>query len=392
MGCKTIANAKLNIGISAIHVNPGKSGSHEPYMTNLVRAIAQLETQHSFTVFATRANFHLFENSRSNFNYVVYPPVLGKSFSRILSEQCMLPLETSKRNLDVLHYGGTAGSFLMRDQDVVTIHHDSNTQRASMSQLRNWYYDAVLRFDRRAGLIIVPTAAYGEQLARFYGYRHDQIQPVHHGAAPIFQFQSEQGARRAREKWGIEDHSILTITNTLPHKNVRNLLFAFELLHRQYGLDPQLVMVGNVDPQKVENLTAELSSNPHRMRNKIKIIHFLPQDQLPGIYAAASIFTFISLTETFGMPLIEAMACGLPIVASDIPVHREVLNGAARMVPPKDADDIAKAIYQVLIDKELNVGLRKAALQRSKDFSWEKTASQTIRVYERAWALSQERN
>ena len=391
MRYKSKANDILRIGISAIHVVPGKSGSHEPYMTNLVRAIASLKTRHSFTLFVTKTNLRLFENLGQKFNYVVYPSVLGKSFSRIISEQGILPLETRKRNLDVLHYGGTAGSFLMRDRDVVTIHHDSMTQRGSMSKIKILYYEAVLRFDRRAGVIIVPTAAYGEQLAKYYGYRHSQIQPVHHGAAPIFRTQSEHEVRSAREKWGIEDISILTITNTLPHKNVRNLLLAYELLHRRYGLDPQLVMVGNVNPQKVEKLAIELANNPQRMQNRIKIIPFLPQDQLPGIYAAASIFTFISLTETFGMPLIEAMACGLPIVASDIPVHREVLHGAARMVPPKNADEIAKAIFEVLTDNELNAGLRKASLHRSKDFSWENTASQTIRVYERAWVMSQER-
>jgi glycosyltransferase involved in cell wall biosynthesis len=79
------------------------------------------------------------------------------------------------------------------------------------------------------------------------------------------------------------------------------------------------------------------------------------------------------------------------VIASNIPVHREVLQEAGRFVPPHDADEIAKTIYQVLMDRELNTRLRTTAIQRAKDFSWEKTASRTIQVYEEAWARSHER-
>jgi alpha-1,3-rhamnosyl/mannosyltransferase len=231
--------------------------------------------------------------------------------------------------------------------------------------------------------LIVPSNVYAEQMIAHYGYRAAQMRPIHHGTHSAFVPQSQAAVAEARKKWGIEENAILSITNTLPHKNVRNLVAAFHRLITHYGVRAQLVLVGNVNPQVLQEFISETAPKG-KLSDRVRVMPFLPNDQLPPIYGAASVFTFVSLTETFGMPLTEAMACGVPIIASDIPVHREILNGAGCLVNPADSDAIAAAMHTVLTDRAKREQLKAAALARGRSFSWKQTALQTLAVYEAA--------
>lgn len=374
----------MKIGISAIHVVPGKSGSHQPYLVNLVRGLSELKTFHQVTIFATEANKGLFFVGNQRFRYVICPAILQKRLLRILFEQFILPIEAKKLKLDVLHYAGTGSSFLVRKQDVVTIHHDSITQRKSMSFLHNCYYDLVLRFNRRAGMIIAPTKAYAEQLIQHFEYGWEQMRPVYHGVSQAFPQVSKKELAETRCRWGIEKDFILTITNTRPHKNIPALIRAFDILLGNWPQKLQLVMVGYVDEEILEHIVSDEALSPKRVRANIKIIPFIPHDMLPPLYSLAKVFVFLSKVETFGMPLVEAMACGLPVVASDIPVHKEVLGNAGLMVPCDNAAAIAEAIRMVLTDQNLRHELIQSSLSRAQLFSWANTASSTLRVYEEA--------
>ena len=379
---------QLRIGISAIHVRTGASGSHEPYMVNLIRALAELDTSHEFTLFVTRANQRIFKTSGPNFKTITFPRITHNILARVAFEQFVLPLYSYRHRLDVLHYAGTASSLFIRRGDVVTIHHDSHTQRSSMSWLRNLYYDWVLEIDRRAGILITPTQHYANQLCEYFGYSPEQMRAIHHGTNPAFKLQSLDTIQRARENWGIEPGAMMTATNTLPHKNIPNLIRAFELLITRHHINKQLVLIGNVDQEVLKSITARVTEDPLGVHSRLRLIPFLPNDQLPPLFGVASIFLFLSLTETFGMPLTEAMACGLPILASDIPVHREVLAGAGKLVPPTDVEAIANAMYEILTSEKLRDEMRKAALARAKSFSWAEAASKTLQAYEDAYHLS----
>lgn len=374
----------MNIGISAIHVRPGISGSHEPYMVQLVNALSAIEMQHEVTLFVTSSNQHLFEEAKKKFNFVIYPKFVKNVFARIIFEQVILPLDARRRGIDTLHYAGTAGSLFMSNRDVVTIHHDSKTQRQSMGISRNSYYDLVLRINRQAGLIITPTQAYADELIDYYGYNSKRMRPVHHGVNPKFRDVSLGEVISVKSNWGIGENAILTVANTKPHKNIPNLVRAFHILLQEYQMVTQLIMIGNLDQILLDKIIGEITPDIEFLRTRFKVIPFLPHTQLPPFYASAAVFAFVSKVETFGMPLVEAMACGMPIVASDIPVHKEVLQGAARMVSPNDPEDIAAALYSVLSDKKERNRLRDLANTRSTQFSWDITAQKTLRVYEEA--------
>ena len=119
-------------------------------------------------------------------------------------------------------------------------------------------------------------------------------------------------------------------------------------------------MVGNINEAILKELICEITETPELFRSQIKVIPFLPHEELPSIYASAAVFVFFSQMETFGLPLVEAMASGLPVVASDIPIYREkILQGAGVLVSPDAPDVLAAILLKVLADKEYKEILKK---------------------------------
>ena len=141
-------------------------------------------------------------------------------------------------------------------------------------------------------------------------------------------------------------------------------------------------MVGYMEEAVLMKIISKISDDPKDLRSLINVIPFLPHEQLPPIYSAATVFVLFSKIETFGMPLVEAMACGLPVLASDIPIHREIVQNAGSFVSPETPDLLAEELHKILTDKEYRSLLAQSALSRSQQFSWEKTAQQTLQVYE----------
>ena len=149
-------------------------------------------------------------------------------------------------------------------------------------------------------------------------------------------------------------------------------------------------MVGYIEEFVLMRIISEISEDPLYMRSLIKVIPFSPHDQLPAIYAAATVFVLFSKVETFGLPLVEAMACGLPIAGSDIPIHREIVHNAGQLVSPEAPDLLAGALHKIVTDQEYRQFLAQSALCCSQEYSWERTARQTLQVYEDSWGLKRE--
>ncbi|MHB9091611.1 MAG: glycosyltransferase family 4 protein, partial [Chloroflexota bacterium] len=183
-----------------------------------------------------------------------------------------------------------------------------------------------------------------------------------------------------RERFGLDKPFILTVGTLEPRKNIVRLLEAFAAVRRT-GLSTCLVHVG---PRGwlYEEVYARV--NQLELGNSVRFLGRVPIDDLVGLYNAAAVFAYPSLYEGFGLPPLEAMACGCPVVTSNTSSLPEVVGDAGLTVDPLSVPQLVDAISTVLVDRSLADDLRHRGLARGKTFSWERCARETVAVYRRA--------
>jgi glycosyltransferase involved in cell wall biosynthesis len=181
-----------------------------------------------------------------------------------------------------------------------------------------------------------------------------------------------------RRRFGIEGDFILFVGTIEPRKNLITLLQAFEDILRHTELKPQLVVAGRVGwlTDKLFNRAGQSDA-----ADRLVFTGYLGDDELRALYSAASVFVYPSIYEGFGLPVLEAMACGAPVVTSDIASLRQTAGDAARLVSPSDAAALAKNIVDLLENKSEQQYLSQAGIKHAQQFSWEKAARETLDIY-----------
>lgn len=378
---------KLKIGINTLAIVPGSSGSNETYVVNLVRALATVDESNEYIIFGMPKNRFLFEDAlvAPNFTICILPNLAQKYLIRIFLEQIILPLLAILLKVDVMHYPATVGPLVIRNHDVVTVHFDPISQRNSVTVLKRLYFDFLLPHASRAGRLITPTTTYAYYLSETYGFLESELCAIPHGISPEIASPEKQSKEKLQQEWNISPRSVLSVTNTLPHKNVSRLIAAYNRLILADILVGDLVLVGYIDATIVKDFVKDVSDNPTKLLQRIRIIPFLTHAELREIYQACSVFAFVSLIETYGIPPIEAMACGLPVVASDIEVHREVYGDVPIFVDPENEVDIFESLRVLLVNDEERKMRITAGSKWSSKYTWFETAKLTRQVYLQAY-------
>jgi glycosyltransferase involved in cell wall biosynthesis len=183
------------------------------------------------------------------------------------------------------------------------------------------------------------------------------------------------------KKHQINSNYILFVGCVRPHKNITTLIQAFYKLKKR-GIKHILVIAGEKYPHYNE---VDITIEKLGLRKEVILTGHFPERNLPILYNAADLFVFPSLYEGFGLPPLEAMACGCPVITSNTSSLPEVVGDAGIMINPNNVDALADAMYRVLTNKGLRQDMIKKGLKRAKMFSWEKTAKETLRVYEEVY-------
>ncbi|MDP3645509.1 MAG: glycosyltransferase family 1 protein [bacterium] len=216
--------------------------------------------------------------------------------------------------------------------------------------------------------------AYGADPKRVYSLIH------YNGGAEEFQPLDKHTARKhMREKHGIDGHYILDVSRLMPHKNVTTLVHAYIQLREKYPEHRELLVVAGSANYKA-NETYELARSS-KYSDDIRFIDFVEQEDMNALYSGAEIFVFPSLSEGFGMPLIEAFASGTPVITSDLASMPEVSAGATILVDPKDISAIAAAMHKLLTDEALRKDLVTRGLERCRVFTWDLAAKEVSDLY-----------
>lgn len=222
--------------------------------------------------------------------------------------------------------------------------------------------------------IIAISETTKQDLVRRLGANPDSIRVIYHGISPTLAPASSEEIEAIRTRHGIGDRAILAVGSIHPRKNLVRLIQAFELLAAEDAA-LQLVLCG-APGWNAEAIVARAQSSP--FRNRILHLGYVHDPELPALYGSAAVFAFPSLYEGFGMPALEAMACGVPVVAANRAALPEICGAAALLVDPFDSHAIAGGLQRMLNDEILRNDSIARGFQRARYFRWQDCASETL--------------
>lgn len=356
------------------------------YTTSLVTALVRLpEWKDDLILLGTNARACLIDGVR----------FMGfESKHRIVWSNLHAPYCIRTRGIEVYHAVDNLGLpilFPKGDARYVLTVHDLVPLRfpASVSWKHRWYFRIALgHLVQLADVIIVDSEATKKDLLDVYPGLKSSIEVIYLGIDHTRFFQAAGGrlGDELRRKYQIRDEPYILFVGVLePKKNLPNLLRAFERLRRTWknGRDHQLVLAGPKGWMVEEIFSV---AKEEGLQEWAIIPGAIEDEDLPALYCGAEVFVFPSIYEGFGLPPLEAMACGVPVITSDTSSLPEMVGDAAITVSPYDIEGLAAAMRRVLEDQTLREEMRQKGLQRVQYFSWEKTARQTLKVYEGVWA------
>jgi glycosyltransferase involved in cell wall biosynthesis len=283
--------------------------------------------------------------------------------------------------VDVFHGTNYCVPLLAPCPTVVTIHDLSLLAQAATHEARN-----VARgrrrlpiMARRATMIIAPSDWTRREIVSRLGLRAERIRVIPEAARASMRPRPAAECRGVLDKHGLRRPYLLYVGTIEPRKNLLTLLRAYDDLLRATAHRPQLALCGGRGwlDEEVFQLVARL-----RLQEMVRFTGYVDDTDLPALYSAAEVFIYPSLYEGFGLPPLEAMACGAPVITSDAASLPEVVGEAGLMTPPRDARALTQALAGLLDDAALRQHFSRAGLEQAARFSWERTADQTQAVYD----------
>jgi len=395
------SGSSLRIGIHALSV-ANRSGTGY-YTQQLILALGEIDPANEYVLFlpedclltaVQRPSREADEEARRfgrrlrlllNQSPNIHPQMVSRRnrLGRIAWENYYLPREARHLELDLLHCPTGVAPWRVPCTSVVTLHDLAFRRYPELFAPSHALY---LRFmlphgARRATQVVTDSETVRGEIVDELLLPPERVTAIPLGVDESFQRVEDSGIlEEVRKRYELPRRFILALGTVEPRKNLLNLLEAFRSLSSEDS-DIALVLAGRKG-WKEEPIFERIES--FRLGERIRWTGFIPRDDLPALYSLAEACAYLSVYEGFGLPVLEAMACGAPVVASDIPVFREWTSGGALLVDPRKPEGIRAALLSALKDENRRQTLRQAGLETARRLSWRKTAEATLEVYRKA--------
>jgi glycosyltransferase involved in cell wall biosynthesis len=372
----------LHIAIDAHSVGAQLAGN-ESYAVNLIEALAEIDQTNLYTLYVTKpAAIDRFADRWPNFKVRQTLP-----HTPLVRIPLTLSAELRRHPVDVLHVQFTAPPFA--PCPVVTTIHDLSFEhlpetfkRRSRAQLRL----TVRRTARKAALILTLSEFSRRDIIATYAVDPERVIVTPAAAPTHFKpVADDPELKKFRERYGIGANYLLSLGSIQPRKNLTRLIEAYSWLRtaRPASQFPQLVIAGKRGWLDDEVFRA---AQQHGLNETVKFIGYVPEEDLPALYSGAMCFVYPSYFEGFGLPVLEAMQCGAPVIAGNQTSLPEVAADAALLFDPFDTRALGEALARVIDHPDYRAELRARGLKRAAEFSWIATARLTLKAYESAAA------
>jgi glycosyltransferase involved in cell wall biosynthesis len=361
----------MRIGVNALYLLPGRVGGTEIYIRSLFAALRVVDQHNEYVIFTNRETRDL-EPGGSNFVLAAQPVHASNRPARIIWEQTGLPLAAARHGVDILFNPGFTAPLLC-PCPTVTVFHDMQHKRHP--EYFRWFDLPAWRvclFQAAASsdALIAVSDATREDLLRYYPVPAAKVRVVPHG---VDEKMFEIGRCRRRSE---QQPYLLSVATLHPHKNVDTLVRVFAEFRRALP-EYRLVLAGmrGFHANAVERLVSEL-----KLDGAVHITGWIPRDELYELYLRASACVYPSTFEGFGLPLLEALAAGIPTVCSRIDPLRQSAGDAALLFDPLDDHELLDALLRVSCDQDLRECLSQRGPLQAAKYSWRATARATLDV------------
>jgi glycosyltransferase involved in cell wall biosynthesis len=359
------------IGIDASRSVAQERTGTENYSLNLIRHLLALRSDHRYRLYFNRPPTYNLQSTTYNLRIMPFPR---------LWTHLRLSWEMAHRPPDLLFVPAHVLPIVHPRRSVVTVHDLGYLYYPEAHRLLDrLYLDLSTRYDARAAAhLIADSSATKRDLIQRYGVEPDSITVVYPGYddATFQPVRDEEAIEAVKTRYDIAGDYILFVGTLQPRKNLTRLIEAYWKLETGSW---KLVIAG-----KKGWLYGEIFRRVEELGLERRVVFtgYVTQEDLPVLLSGARLFVFPSLYEGFGLPVLEAMACGTPVVCSNAASLPEVAGDAALLVDPLDVEELAAALERVLSDEELRAGLIERGFEQAKRFSWERCARETLDVLE----------
>lgn len=386
----------MKIGIDARMLGTGFGLAR--YIQQLVLHLEDIDHVNEYVLFLRKENWDEAMITHDNFK-----KVLADIPWYSLAEQCTFKKIIQKEKLDLMHFPHFNVPLLYHDPFVVTIHdltmyHFPRPEATTRSKIIFWIKDKAHRLVirhavRRARQIITTSQFTAQDIHHTLGVPLDKMKVIYQ--APFVETDirfKTKDLRLSLPTYGITKPYILYVGAAYPHKNLERLLQAWKLFEERYGEDYQLVLVGKEDyfykrllkDYKIIRLKDYRVDNVAMYQcNNVVYTGFVPDNELVELYESAHLYVFPSLYEGFGLPPLEAMNHGTPVISSSASCMPEILGESVMYFDPQNVEQMAEVMHKVLSNKDIQMELNQNTREHLKLFSWERLAKQTLEIYNR---------
>lgn len=376
----------MHIGIDA-HAIGAQQGGNETYIKQLITALAELDSANRYSLYLANAQAVAewrgeFARAHPNFDIRQIPQP-----TPLVRVPLYLAYELRRRPVDLLHVQFTAPPFC--PVPVIASIHDLSFEHLPETFTRRgaWQLQLTVRRTAQRAARVVTISEYSRQdLIQTYSLPPEKVALTPLAPAPLYSLMpaTPDEAAQIKLRYGIAREFILAVGSLQPRKNLVRLIRAYARLRAERpDFTTQLVIVG----RKLwlhDEIFAEVARQP--WADDVILTGYVPEEELPAVYRAAAVFAYPSIFEGFGLPPLEAMACGTPVITSNTTSLPEVVGEAALTFDPYDEATLADCLLRALRDEALRTRLKVAGPARARQFTWRNTAEKTLQLYQACFA------
>ena len=347
------------------------------YIRNILIELSRLDQTTEYVVLCQPGDLDAGAGLGRNFRLV---PETAPAYS--LAEQFRIPLALARERVQLVHAPHYVLPPAIRCRSVVTIHdciHLMFPQYLPSKLAYVYAKGSMWSATRKADRVLTVSEASKRDILRFFDIPAEKVEVIYNAIDERFLGDADTHRMDlTRQRYQLDHPFVLYVGNIKPHKNIERLIDAFAIVSRRGPDDLKLIIIGD---ELSKYPVLRQSVHRHQLDKRVRFLGFQPQATLAAFYRLARAFVFPSLYEGFGLPPLEAMACGTPVVTSNVSSLPEVAGGAALLVDPYDAEAIADGMVRAVTDESLRADLIARGLARAREFSWKHSVSKIHDIY-----------